>query len=178
MKRFSELPRQERIDKVMELRRDDFALILENLAEPTNISAILRTAEAFGVGRVYIVHTDQKKPRLSMNTSSGATKWLNVEYFSSITECVQTLKSEGFIIIGALVDPNAKVLWEEKYSGKVAIVMGTEVSGMSEEAQKVVDHNIYLPMFGLTESLNVSVAAGIFLYEVIRQKEAIDRPSK
>ncbi len=172
MKRFSELNRQERIDKVMELRRSDVALVLENLGEAINISAILRTAEAFGVGRVYIVHNDAKKPRLSMNTSSGATKWLNVEYFSSITECIQKLKDEQFMIIGALVDPQSKVLWEEKYSGKVAIVMGTEVSGMSEEAQKLVNANIYLPMYGLTESLNVSVAAGIFLYEVIRQKES------
>ncbi len=173
MKRFAELTRQERIDKVMEIRRDDVALILENLTEPTNISAILRTAEAFGVGKIFIIHTDPKKPKLSMNSSSGAVKWLEVQYFSSTEDCFEVLKAEGYFVVGALVNPESQVLWESKFTQqKVAIIVGNEAQGMSEEAQKLVDANVYLPMFGLTESLNVSVAAGIFLYEVIRQKES------
>lgn len=171
MKRFADLTREERIEKVMKLRRNDLALVLENLSEPTNISAILRTAEAFGVGKVCIIHPDNSKPRLSMNTSSGATKWLEVEYFQSTKECLEQLKQQKYNLVGSLVDPQAKVLWQEGFAGKVAIVVGNEAQGMSEEAQQLVDQNIYLPMFGLTESLNVSVAAGIFLYEVIRQKE-------
>jgi tRNA (guanosine-2'-O-)-methyltransferase len=170
MKTFADLARGERIHKVMEQRKSDFCLILENLQEESNISAILRTAESFGVGLVCIIH-DEKKPRLSMNTSSGASKWLNVEYFSSTEECIKRVKQEGFRVIGALVDPKAKVLWEGNFEGKVAILVGNEPHGMSEEAQKLVDENIYIPMLGLTESLNVSVSAAIFLYEVIRQKE-------
>ena len=170
MKTHAHLTRNERIAKVMEARKDDFCLVLENLNEDSNISAILRSAEAFGVGRVCIVY-DAKKPRLSMNSSSGAAKWLKVEYFTSVTECLNALHADGFTIIGALVDPESKILWEEKFAGKVAVLVGNEVMGMTEEAQQLVDTNIYLPMIGLTESLNVSVAAGIFLYEVIRQKE-------
>src|SRR5882724_5534130 len=101
MKTYADLNRQERIEKVMKQRKADFALILENLMEDNNISAILRTAESFGVGLVCIIH-DEKKPRLSMNTSSGASKWLNVEYYSSTKECIKKLKTEGFRVIGAL----------------------------------------------------------------------------
>lgn len=171
MKNFSELTREERIKKVMDQRRKDLALILENLSEDLNISAILRTAEAFGVGKVYIVHLGGVHPKMSKNVSSGASKWLEIETFTSLKSCINKLKRAKFKIIGALVDPKAKVLWEQSFKGKIAILAGNEVLGMSEKAQKLVDENIYLPMFGLTESLNVSVAAAIFLYEVIRQKE-------
>jgi tRNA (guanosine-2'-O-)-methyltransferase len=172
MKTHADLTREERIKKVMEQRRSDFALILENLTEDQNISAILRTAESFGVGLVCIIYSD-KKPHLSKNISSGASKWLKIEYFTDIKECIKRVKGEGFKVIGALVDPKAQVLWEEKFSGKVAILVGNEASGMSLEAQGLVDQNIYLPMSGLTESLNVSVSAAIFLYEVIRQKDKV-----
>jgi tRNA (guanosine-2'-O-)-methyltransferase len=170
MKTHNDLTREERISKVMEQRKSDFCLILENLSEDQNISAILRTAEAFGVGLVCIIYSD-KKPKLSKGVSSGASKWLNIEYFKSVTACVKRVKGEGYRVIGALVDPEAEVLWEEDFMGKVAILVGNEAKGMTPKAQKLVDKNIYLPMLGLTESLNVSVSAAVFLYEVLRQKE-------
>lgn len=171
MKTHPEFTRAERIQKIMNQRRKDLVLILENLSEDLNISAILRTAESFGVGRVCIVHLPGVKPKISKGATSGAYKWLKIEYLTSIKTCIKKLKKENFRIIGALVDPEAKVLWEEGFEGKIAILVGNEANGMSEEARALVDKNIYLPMFGLTESLNVSVASGIFLYEVIRQKE-------
>lgn len=172
MKQHADLTRQERIAKVMTKRHDDFCLILENLSEDLNMSAIARTAEAFGVGLVCIITpVEQKKPRLSMNTSSGAIKWLEIEYYTDTAECFNSVKSRGFQLVGALVDPTAKVLWEQNFEGKVAVVVGNEAHGLSEVAQQMMDHNVYLPMIGMTESLNVGVAAGIFLYEVIRQKE-------
>lgn len=171
MKNYSELTRQERIEKVMNQRRTDVVLVLENLVEDQNISAILRTAEAFGIGLVCIVHPKGVKPKLSKGVSSGATKWLKIKFYTSTKRCSQSLKTNHYKLIGALVDPKAKVLWETSFKGKIAIIVGNEPHGLSEVAQKLVDKNIYLPMFGLTESLNVSVAAGIFLYEVIRQKE-------
>lgn len=155
----------------MSLRRADLALVLENLVEEGNISAILRTTEAFGVGRIFIVHKRDKKPKLSMSASSGAVKWLNIRYYSSIKTCLNFLKKSGFKIVAAVVDPTLPGLWDSKFLGKVAIMVGNEASGLSEEAVKLSDQKVYLPMFGLTESLNVSVAAALCLYEVIRQKE-------
>ncbi len=171
MKTYADLTREERIKKVMGQRRDDLALVLENLSEEANISAILRTAEGFGIGQIFVVYSSGKKPKISKGATSGSYKWLKIKYYKSTRPCFNSLKKLGFKIIGALVEPEAKILWEEKFRSKVAIVVGNEVHGMSKLAQKLVDENIYLPMFGLTESLNVGVAAGIFLYEVIRQKE-------
>lgn len=170
MKANSHLSRLERIDLAMSNRRSDWALVLENLNEDLNIQAILRTAEAFGVGLVCVVYKDVK-PRVKGGPASGASKWLNIKFYKSITTCINSLKKEGFMVVGALVDPDAQVLWEQDFSGKVAVLVGNEVHGMSEKSQKLVDKNIYLPMIGLTESLNVSVSAAIFLYEIIRQKE-------
>lgn len=155
----------------MAQRKEDCALVLEDLSEEENISAILRTAEAFGVGLVCIVYTNNKKPQLSKNISSGAKNWLNIEWYTDVSVCLDDLKNKGFRCVGAVVDPEAKVLWEQSYFGKIAVIVGNEAKGLSEIVQASVDENIYLPMLGLTESLNVSVAAGIFLYEVIRQKE-------
>ncbi len=171
MKNFGDLPRQERIDKVMSLRRPDMALVLEDLIEDQNISAIIRTAEAFGIGKIYIIDSQNRRPHLSSNVSSGATKWMEIEKFDDVGKCFKALKKEKYTLVGALVDPQSDILWEQDFSGKIAVVMGCEPKGLSETAQKLMDKNIYLPMFGLTESLNVSVAAGIFMYEVIRQKE-------
>lgn len=171
MKTFAALTRNERIQKVMDVRKSDLCLILENLSEELNISAILRTAEAFGVGKVCIIHPEGNKPKIERGAAKGAVKWLDITFYTSISGCVKDLKIEKFQLIGALVDPDAKVLWEQDFSGKIAVVVGNEANGLSQEAQRLVDKNIYLPMLGLTESLNVSAAAAIFLYEVIRQKE-------
>lgn len=171
MKNFSDLTRQERIEKVMSLRRQDLAIVLEDLAEERNAAAIIRTAEGFGVGKVYIVQSAHMKTRVSRNVSSGAVKWMEIEYFDSIESCMAKLREEGFKVYGAFVDPNSKQLWEGKFEGKVAIIVGNEPNGMSETAQRLVDENLYIPMYGLTESFNVSVSAAICLYEVIRQKE-------
>lgn len=154
----------------MKQRRHNLCLVLENLSEDQNISAILRTAEAFGVGSVCIIHPKDRKPKISKGITSGAYKWLNVVYYTSTRVCLSALKRSQFKLVGALVDPDAKVLWKQKFTGKVAVVVGNEAKGLTETAQKLVDQNLYLPMVGLTESLNVSVAASIFLYEVIRKK--------
>jgi tRNA (guanosine-2'-O-)-methyltransferase len=171
MKRYPDLNRQERVTKILAERRKDLALVLENLSEELNISAILRTAEAFGVGLVCIIHPLDKKPQISNNVSSGAKKWLDIRFYTSIQDCVKFLKDEKFKIVASMVDPEAQSLWETKLEGKIAIVVGSESKGISSEMAELSDLKLYLPMFGFTESLNVSVAAALFLYEAVRQKE-------
>src|SRR5258708_1849283 len=107
MKTYSNLNREERIKKIMEQRRKDLCLVLENLSEDLNISAILRSAEGFGVGQIFIIHPEGKKPKLSRNTSSGASKWLEVQFFTSTKECLKVIKKMGFKIIATAVDPES-----------------------------------------------------------------------
>lgn len=171
MKIFSELAREERIKKIMDQRRNDLALVLEDLVEERNAAAIIRTAESFGIGKVYIVQSANLKTRVSKNVSSGAVKWMDIAFLDSMEECLKKLKKDGYKAIGALVDPKAKQLWDYRFEGKIAIVVGNEPNGLSDKAKRLVDQNLYIPMFGLTESFNVSVSAGIFIYEAVRQKE-------
>lgn len=172
MKIHADLTRQERISTIQSARRPDIALVLENLSEELNISAILRSAEAFGIGQIYIAHPKGAKPNLSKKISSGATKWLQINYSTDIGAVINQLKEEGFKIVGALVDPTSTPLPESDLSGNIAIVLGNESQGMSAVATRLVDQNLYIPMYGLTESFNVSVSAGIFLYEAIRQRQS------
>jgi tRNA (guanosine-2'-O-)-methyltransferase len=172
MKNYSELSRSERIDKVMSQRRADVSLVLEDLVEERNAAAIIRTAESFGISKIYIVQSANVKTRVSKGVSSGAVKWVEVTFLDSIEECIKVLKNDGFRVVGALVDPEAKQLWDADFSGKVAVVVGNEPHGLSEAAKQLVDENIYIPMYGLTESFNVSVSAAIFVYEIMRQKVA------
>lgn len=172
MKTYSDLDRSERVERVMQSRRGDLCLVLEDLSEDLNISAILRTAEGFGVGLVCVIYTGDK-PKISKGASAGAYKWLKVRYYRDGGECIAELRKEGFTVVGAVVDPEAKVLREQDFTKKVAIVVGNESRGLSEGMVGLVDEMVYIPMYGLTESLNVSVAAGIFLYEAVRQKRNI-----
>lgn len=170
MKTYANLTRAERVEKILSQRRGDLALVLENLAESINISAILRSAEGFGVGGVYIVHLPGVKPKLSKGAASGALKWLKINYFTDTKKCLKQLKKVGFKVFGTIVSPDSKSIFETSFTGKVAIVLGNEAQGISEDVKKEADELIYIPMLGLTESFNVSVATAIFLYEVIRQK--------
>ncbi len=170
MKNYHYLSRQERIDQVLAHRKEDLVLVLEDLSEEHNISAILRTAEGFGISKVFIIHSLEKKPKLSSNVSSGASKWLKIEYSTSAVKCLENLRNEGFSIYGTYVNPSAQSLWETKFEGKVALVMGNEAHGISDNVIKLSDHIVYLPMQGLTESFNVSVASALFIYEIVRQK--------
>jgi len=157
----------------MEQRRTDLALVLENLSEELNISAILRTAEALGVGRVCLVYPEDKKPHLSRKASSGAKDWLEIEWYTSIADCITSLREQSkFKVVASIVEPSLPLLWDQAFTkDKIAVMVGNEAHGLSEEAIQLSDYKVYLPLFGLTESLNVSVAAALFLYEVVRQKE-------
>src|SRR3989344_7335221 len=109
MKTHTNLAREDRINKILESRRDDLVLVLENLDDEKNISMILRTAEAFGIGQVIFV-TSGKKPKISSSVSSGAAKWLNIKFAKSISLVLTNLKKQGFKVYGALVDPAAEIL--------------------------------------------------------------------
>ncbi|MCL5410118.1 MAG: hypothetical protein M1607_04645, partial [Patescibacteria group bacterium] len=128
MKQDSDLTRQERISKTFQQRRKNLCLVLDNLSEELNISAILRSAEGFGVGEVVILHSKEKTPKLSKNTSKGAIKWLNLTFATNATKELNRLKKSGFAIVATIVDPQAEKVWAVDFAGKIALVVGNEGS--------------------------------------------------
>lgn len=144
--------------------------MLENIHDPHNVSAILRSCDAAGVPRVSLIYNYEKFPRIGKKSSGSAFKWVDREKFDSVEACYSKLKSQGFTILASTLNDTSKNFYDFDLTKKVAIVIGNEHRGISAEAEKLADSTVYIPMFGMIQSLNVSVSAAVMLYESARQR--------
>ena len=147
---------------------------MENIHDPHNVSAILRSCDAVGVLRTHAVYSIEEPPpgAFARQTSAGAAKWVEVERHQSLGTCYEHLREEGFTILATSIGPDARPLYDCDFRVPVALVLGNEMRGVSEDAQDWADGAIQIPMAGMVESLNVSVACAICLYEAFRQRAA------
>jgi tRNA (guanosine-2'-O-)-methyltransferase len=164
--------RTDRMEKTLTARQPGLVLVVENIHDPHNIGAILRSCDAVGVMRVMMVYYIESLPEIGKTSASGAAKWLNFERFRSVNSCYEELRKEGFQILATKIDRNAKELYAYDLTKPTAIVMGNEHRGISKEAAEGADGLMYIPMRGMVESVNVSVASAICLFEAMRQREA------
>jgi tRNA (guanosine-2'-O-)-methyltransferase len=164
--------RRERFRRVLEQRLPDLTVVLENIHDPHNVSAILRTCDAVGAMRAELLYTLEPFPKIGKKSSSSASKWIERRKHTSVGECFAELRSEGFRIFATRLDPTATPLYDCDLITPVALVLGNEHRGVSDEAAAQADGLISIPMRGMIESLNVSVAAAVCLYEVYRQRRA------
>ena len=164
--------RKNKIISVVNSRKKSLRLVLENIHDPHNVSAIFRTCDAVGVPKVSLVYTVEKFPKIGKKSSASAFKWVEKEKFKSIKECYDSLKSQGYTIYSSSICGDAVSLYDLDFTGKTAIVLGNEHRGVSEEAAGLADKKFLIPMRGMVQSLNVSVAAAVTLYEAYRQRFA------
>ncbi len=162
--------RVEKIRRVLEWRQPDLTVVLENIHDPHNVSAILRSCDAVGVLRVELLYTVEKFPRIGKKSSSSANKWLEWRKHTSVDECYALLHEEGFAICATHLGESSVSLYDMDLTRKVALVFGNEHRGVSEEAAVKADMNFRIPMMGMIQSLNVSVACAVSLYEALRQR--------
>ncbi len=172
MRKFKTERRLEKITNAVKARQHSLRLILENIHDPHNVSAIYRTCDAAGIPKVDLLYNVEKFPRVSMVTSASAFKWIETEKFSETEKCFSSLKKEGFKILATKIAKEAKDIHQIDFTKKTAIVLGNEHRGISEDVEKLADELIYIPMFGMVQSLNVSVSNAIILYEALRQRKA------
>lgn len=170
MRKFLTERRLKKFEKTVRQRQPSLTVAIENVHDPHNVSAIFRTCDAIGVPKVNLIYTIEKFPKISKITSASAFKWVEKENHSSVKNCFEKYKAEGFKIYSSLLDENSVSLYELDLSEKCMIVLGNEHRGVSEEAVKYCDETFYIPMRGMVESLNVSVAAAVTLYEAQRQR--------
>ena len=165
--------RYNKLAKVINQRQEDLTVVLENIHDPHNVSAIFRSVESIGVDKVYLIYNTNRFPRIGKFSSASAKKWVRTEKFSTPEECFAVLKKEGYKIYTThLSEENENVsLYDLDLTGKCAIVVGNEHTGVSDEAVKLSDKNFVIPMYGMIQSLNVSVSAAICVYEALRQRE-------
>jgi len=162
--------RLEKISAALKHTQPDLTVVLENIHDPHNVSAIFRTCDAVGIRKVNLLYTEEKFPKIGRKSSASANKWIEREKFKSVHECYSSLRSDGFIIAASVVDDKSKSLYELDLRKKVAFVFGNEHRGVSGEAACSADIQFQIPMFGMVQSLNVSVACAITLYEALRQR--------
>ena len=163
--------RRARIEKVLGQRQKDLTLVLDNIHDPHNVSAIYRSCDAFGAARVHLYYTDTPFPRLGEKSSASARKWVETLRHDSREELMKALRAGGFQVLATSCTPEAKPVAEYDFTRPTAIIMGNEHAGVSEELLPLVDGEAYIPMYGMIQSFNVSVAAALMLAEASRQRK-------
>ena len=170
MREFKTAERVKKITDAVTSRQHSLHFVLENIHDPHNVSAIFRTCDAVGVPKLSFLYTVEKFPKVSKVSSASANKWMEVNKFDNTNECVESLKKDGFKIYASMLDKNAVNLYDLDLTQKIALVVGNEHRGISEDMQKFADSTFYIPMRGMIQSLNVSVASAVMLYEAQRQR--------
>lgn len=171
MRKFKSEARLKKITKVLSSRQFDLQLVLEEIHDPHNVSAILRTCDAVGVQNVSLIYNVNKFPRISRISSASAKKWVDIKRFDSVEECFDFFRKQDYKIFATALNVNSENIYQTDFTEKIVIVLGNEHTGVSEYAMKYADSCIYIPMNGMVQSLNVSVAAAVILYEAYRQRQ-------
>ena len=162
--------RTNKIISVIKTRQKSLHVVFENIHDPHNVSAIFRTCDSVGVGKVSLVYNVEPFPKIGKKSSASAYKWVEKEKYKNVKDCFDALKTDGFKILVSSISPDSKSFYDLDLTQKTAIVFGNEHRGVSKEAEELADDKFIIPMFGMVQSLNVSVAAAICLYEALRQR--------
>ncbi|MGL4722696.1 MAG: TrmH family RNA methyltransferase [Desulfovibrionaceae bacterium] len=160
--------RLHRIESVLRKRQKNLTVVLENIHDPHNVSAIYRSCDAFGVAAVHLYYTDNIFPKIAHKTSASAKKWVDTKRHDSPDSLLAKLK--GYQILATSFTSNAKKMCEYDYTKATAFIMGNEHRGVADELVTLVTGEVYIPMYGMIQSFNVSVATAILLSEASRQR--------
>ena len=166
------LPRRfERLRAVLDRRMGDLTLLLEHVDKPHNLSAILRSCDAVGVLEAHAVSLKGRVPTFN-STSLGSQKWVALHRHERSSDAIALLKADGFRLYGTHLGADAVDYRSCDFTGPTAFVLGAEKWGLSEATAAAIDQAIVIPMAGMVQSLNVSVANAILLFEALRQRQA------
>ncbi|WP_071889244.1 tRNA (guanosine(18)-2'-O)-methyltransferase TrmH [Serratia rubidaea] len=162
--------RYARICEMLATRQPDLTVCLEQVHKPHNVSAIIRTADAVGVHQVHAVWPTARM-RTLVSSAAGSNSWVNVKTHPTIGDAVQHMKSQGMQILATHLSDRAVDFRDIDYTRPTCILLGQEKTGITEEALQLADQDIIIPMIGMVQSLNVSVASALILYEAQRQRQ-------
>lgn len=172
--------RRAKLEQVLAWRQKDLTLVLANIHDPHNVSAIYRSCDAFGVTAVHLYYTDTAFPELGKKSSASARKWVETVRHKDLNEMIAALHASGHQILATSCTPAAKPMGDYDFTRPTAVIMGNEHEGVEKELCDVADGELYIPMYGMIQSFNVSVASAIILAEACRQRKAAgmyDKPS-
>jgi len=165
------LRRRERVTTVLERRQPDLTVVAESVHKPHNLSAVLRSCDAVGIGTIHAIQPTGGVPTYTA-TSASAERWVDVVVHGTVTAAVEHLRREGMTIYAAHLSDTAVDYRTVDYVRPCAVVIGNEREGVSSGAAELADEHIIIPMLGMVQSLNVSVATAVILFEAQRQRLA------
>lgn len=164
--------RLKRLQAVLEKRQNDLTVVLENVSDPHNISAVMRTCDAVGVQEVYVLNTKiARHKKWGAKSSSSAAQWLTIHQFEDASSCFGELRKKYTHILATHLTSDAVSLYSINFSESTALIFGNEHSGVSDEIRSLADGNFIIPQAGMVRSLNISVACAVTLFEAYRQKQ-------
>ena len=167
----SVLPRRfKRIKDVLNSRIQDLTVLIEGVNKPHNLSAIIRTCDAAGVFQANFI-CNHSEVKTFNSTAQGSQKWVKLKNYESYLSAINSLKKKGFNLYGTSLNGNSIDYRDLDFTKNTCFVLGAEKWGLSKELSAHVDKSIYIPMRGMVQSLNVSVAGAILLFEAIRQRK-------
>jgi len=167
----SVLPRRfKRIKDVLNSRIQDLTVLIEGVNKPHNLSAIIRTCDAAGVFQANFI-CNHSEVKTFNSTAQGSQKWVKLNNHESYLSATNTLKKRGFKLYGTSLNENSIDYRDLDFTKNTCFVLGAEKWGLSKELTAQVDKSIYIPMHGMVQSLNVSVAGAILLFEAVRQRK-------
>lgn len=151
---------------VIKDRTQHITVVLEDILQPHNASAVIRSCEIFGLQDLHVVQ-EKNKFLVTNGIAMGASKWIDMQQYNEIDACIQTLKDDGYRIVATTPHTDACLLPDLPVDKKLALVFGTEGSGISSRVMEQADEFVKIPMFGFTQSFNVSVSVALCLYDTV-----------
>lgn len=162
--------RYQKIRRMLSMRQVDLTVCFEEVHKPHNVSAVVRSCEAVGIHKVHAVW-DQDFPKIRVGTAMGSHHWVKTHTHENIEDAISHLKKQNMQVLVTHLSETAVDFRKIDYTQPTAIILGQEKHGASEQAIALADQQIVIPMMGIVQSLNVSVAAALILYEAQRQRD-------
>ncbi len=167
--------RKERFQSVASNRQLDLTILLENVHDPHNIGAVMRTCDAVGIQEIHVLYTEENlNPEsfsVGKSSSTGVRKWIDVHFYSDLDDCIKTLRQRYDNLVGTHLSKKASSIYQTDFTESMVVVFGNEHAGITEELVAHLDANVFIPQKGMVQSLNISVACAVTLYETLRQRE-------
>ena len=164
--------RYQRLTSVLHHRQPDLTVILENVFDPHNVSAVMRTCDAVGIQDVYVLNNRiPPHKKWGEKSSSTASQWLTIHQFTDVENCFEEIRKKYSKIYTSHLGESSKDLYQMDLTKSVALIFGNETFGVSDDIRKYADGDFIIPQIGIIKSLNISVACAVTLYEAFRQKK-------
>lgn len=170
---------EERLEKfriATKRRQSNLTVILENVHDPHNLGAVLRSCDSVGIKEIFVLYTDpslagRKQIKLNKRTSSGARRWVDVHLYADVEACFAHVRKNYDKIYSTHLEEQPTSLYELDLTQSIALMFGNEKDGLSELSLSYSDGNFIIPQMGMVQSLNISVACAVSIYEALRQRE-------